>query len=305
MIGVCAGVTTLVIALSMNTGFRQAIRDRLLTVTAHVNLKPTDPEGIHDYRAVISRLESTPGVKSIEPALYDTVLLSTGDHARGIVMKGVDPELERKASAALNHIVAGSGDLSSSTDDIPVLIVGRLLATDFDIQAGDYVTLTSPQGNLTPFGVVPRTRRFRVGGVFDSGFYDYDANWGFVTLPAAQAMAGVGDVAEFCWKFASKIWTRRTRCWKRICYAGQARDSPRPRVDGRESSALSSAKPRKTCNGALHWADHSFVAGLRYSGGADDDGDRCSARDIRGADGHGCAARPDARHFSCSRGSAW
>ena len=196
VIGVCAGVTTLVIALSMNTGFRQAIRDRLLTVTAHINLKPTDPEGIHDYRALISKLEPTPGVKSIEPALYDTVLLSAGDHARGIVLKGVDPELERRASAALSHIVAGKGDLAASADGIPVLMIGRLLATDFGISPGDYVTLTSPQGNLTPFGVLPRSRRFRVGGVFDSGFYDYDANWGFVTLPAAQAMAGVGDVAS-------------------------------------------------------------------------------------------------------------
>jgi lipoprotein-releasing system permease protein len=160
-----------------------------------VNLKPTDPEGIHDYRALIAKLAPTLGVQSIVPALYDTVLLSTGDHARGIVLKGVDPELERKASSALQHIVSGSGDFSASADGIPVLIVGRLLATDFGISVGDFVTLTSPQGNLTPFGVLPRTRRFRVAGVFDSGFYDYDANWGFVTLPAAQGLAGVGDVA--------------------------------------------------------------------------------------------------------------
>ena len=196
VLGVCAGVTTLVIALSMNTGFRQAIRDRLLAVTAHVNLKPRDPEGIHDYRGLMARLESTPDVQSIEPALYDTVLLSTGDHARGIVLKGVDPELERKASSALRHVVAGSSDFSPRADGIPVLIVGRLLASDFGITAGDYVTLTSPQGNLTPFGMLPRSRRFRVGGVFDSGFYDYDANWGFVTLPSAQALAGVGDVVS-------------------------------------------------------------------------------------------------------------
>src|ERR1700719_3758920 len=70
VIGVAAGVTTLVIALSMNTGFRQAIRDRLLSVTAHVNLKPVSPEGIHDYRELMARLSNTPGVRSIEPAVY-------------------------------------------------------------------------------------------------------------------------------------------------------------------------------------------------------------------------------------------
>ncbi|MGH9682609.1 MAG: ABC transporter permease [Candidatus Acidiferrales bacterium] len=196
VIGVTAGVTTLVIALSMNTGFRQAIRDRLLSVTAHVNLKPTSPEGIRDYRELMARLESTPGVRSIEPAVYDTVLLSAGNHARGIVLKGVDPELERKASEALRHIVAGSGNFATDADGIPALIVGRIMANDLQISAGDYITLTSPQGSLTPFGMLPRSRRFRVAGIFDSGFYDYDANWGFVTLASAQGLAGIGDVVS-------------------------------------------------------------------------------------------------------------
>jgi lipoprotein-releasing system permease protein len=196
IVGVAAGVTTLVVALSMNTGFRQAIRDRLLSVTAHVNLKPIGPNGIRNYRELMARLADTPGVRSIEPAIYATVLLSSGGHARGIVLKGVDPELERRASEALHHLVAGTGDFAPDADGIPAVLVGRILANDLEITAGDYVTLTSPQGNLTPFGMLPRSRRFRVTGVFDSGFYDYDANWGFVTLPAAQALSGIGDVVS-------------------------------------------------------------------------------------------------------------
>src|ERR1700746_2536888 len=84
VIGVAAGVTTLVIALAMNSGFRQAIRDRLLSVTAHVNLKPAGPEGIRDYQQLIAKLGGTPGVRSIEPAVYNTVLLSSGGRAHGI-----------------------------------------------------------------------------------------------------------------------------------------------------------------------------------------------------------------------------
>src|ERR1700676_4922651 len=83
VIGVTAGVMTLVIALSMNTGFRQAMRDHLLGVTAHINLKPVGTQGIRDYREVMARLQKTPGVRSIEPAVYNTVLLSSGSHARG------------------------------------------------------------------------------------------------------------------------------------------------------------------------------------------------------------------------------
>jgi lipoprotein-releasing system permease protein len=196
VIGVAAGVTTLVVALSMNTGFRQAIRDRLLTVTAHVNLKPIGQQGIRDYRNLMTRLGSTAGVRSIEPAIYDTVLLSSGGRARGIVLKGVDPELERRASEALRHMVSGLGDFAGDADGVPALLVGRILAEDLKLAAGDYVTLTSPQGNLTPFGMLPRSRRFRVAGIFDSGFYDYDANWGFVTLGSAQGLAGIGDVVS-------------------------------------------------------------------------------------------------------------
>jgi len=196
VIGVAAGVTTLVVALAMNTGFRQVIRDRLLTVTAHVNLKPIGSQGIRDYRRLINRLSDIRGVRSIEPAIYATVLLSSGGRARGIVLKGVDPDLERRASEALRHLVSGTGDFASDADGVPALLLGRILAEDLKISPGDYVTLTSPQGNLTPFGMLPRSRRFRLAGVFDSGFYDYDANWGFVTLGSAQALAGIGDVVS-------------------------------------------------------------------------------------------------------------
>ncbi len=185
VIGVTAGVTTLVIALSMNTGFRQEIRDRLLTVTAHVNLKPTDSaEGIRDYRELMAQLNGTPGVQSIVPAIYNTVLLSAGPHSRGIVLKGVDPDLERKSSEALRHMVAGSADFAPDVDGLPALLVGRILADDLKISAGDYVTLISPQGSLTPFGMVPhpeaisRQRNIRFGvlrlrrelGVRDAAF---------------------------------------------------------------------------------------------------------------------------------------
>lgn len=196
IIGVAAGVTTLVIALSMNTGFRQAIRDRLLSVTAHVNLKPASPEGIHNYRERIAQLSGAPGVRSIVPAIYNTVLLSCGGRARGVVLKGVDPELELKASGALRYVASGSSSFAADADGIPAMLVGRILADELKISAGDYVTLTSPQGSLTPFGMLPRSRRFRVAGIFDSGFYDYDANWAFVTLASAQALAGVGDVVS-------------------------------------------------------------------------------------------------------------
>jgi lipoprotein-releasing system permease protein len=196
VIGVAAGVGTLVIALAMNTGFRQAIRDRLLSVTAHVNLKPLGPDGIHNYRETMAQLSGVPGVRSIEPAIYNTVLLSAGGRAGGVVLKGVDPALEVKASGALKNIVAGSASFAPDAKGIPALLIGHILSEEKKISVGDYVTLTSPQGNLTPFGMLPRSRQFHVTGVYDSGFYDYDANWAFVTIESGQRLAGVGDVVS-------------------------------------------------------------------------------------------------------------
>jgi lipoprotein-releasing system permease protein len=124
------------------------------------------------------------------------VLLSFAGDARGVVAKGVDPERERKYDEALQRIVAGKLDFSRDPDGIEALLIGKQLSQEWKINPGDYVTLTSPQGRLTPFGMVPRTRRFRVTGVFDSGFYDYDENWCFMTLAAAQELSGTGDIVN-------------------------------------------------------------------------------------------------------------
>jgi lipoprotein-releasing system permease protein len=200
VIGVAAGVATLVVALAMNTGFRETLQDRLLGVTAHVSLTRPGVGGIRDYEALVSKLAAMPGVRSVTPAVYQTVLLTFAGEARGVVTKGIDLERERRSDEALQRIIAGSLDFSRDADGIDAVIVGKQLAQEWKLSAGDYVTLTSPQGRLTPFGMLPRSRRFRVAGVFDSGFYDYDENWCFLSLPAAQALSGVGDrvsVLEF------------------------------------------------------------------------------------------------------------
>ena len=196
VIGVAAGVATLVIALSMNTGFRETLQDRLLGVTAHISLTRPGSGGIKNYEEMAEKLAEIPGVRSVTPAVYQTVLLSFGGDARGMVTKGIDLELERKSDEALQRIVAGKLDFSPDADGIEGLLIGKQLADEWKISPGDYVTITSPQGRLTPFGLIPRTRRFRVNGVFDSGFYDYDENWCFMSLAAAQGLSGVGDLVN-------------------------------------------------------------------------------------------------------------
>jgi lipoprotein-releasing system permease protein len=196
VLGVAAGVATLVVALAMNTGFRETLQDRLLGVTAHISLTKPGSGGIHDYQSLAARLGRVAGVRSVIPAVYQTVLMTFGGESRGVVTKGIDPAREEAADEALHKLAAGKLDFSPDADGIEALLVGKQLADEWKVSPGDYVTLTSPQGRLTPFGLLPRTRRFRVAGIFDSGFYDYDANWCFVKLDAAQALVGTSDVVN-------------------------------------------------------------------------------------------------------------
>jgi lipoprotein-releasing system permease protein len=196
VIGVAAGVATLVVALSMNSGFRETLQDRLLGVTAHISLTRPGSGGIPNYLALSEKLQQMTGVRSVTPAIYETVLLSFNGQARGVVTKGIDLDLEKKSDEALQKLTSGQLDFSSDADGIDGLIVGKQLSDEWKLRPGDYVTLTSPQGRLTPFGLMPRTRRFRVAGVFESGFYDYDENWCFLSLAAAQSLAGAGDIVN-------------------------------------------------------------------------------------------------------------
>src|SRR5246500_2432706 len=142
VIGVAAGVATLVVALSMNSGFRETLQDRLLGVTAHISLTRPGSGGIKNYEEIASKLAATPGVRSVTPAVYQTVLLSFGGDARGVVTKGVDPERERKSDEALQRIVAGKLDFSADAEGIEGLLVGKQLAVEWKISPGDYVTIT-------------------------------------------------------------------------------------------------------------------------------------------------------------------
>jgi lipoprotein-releasing system permease protein len=196
ILGVAAGVATLVIALAMNSGFREALQERLLGVSAHVSLTQPGSGGIRNYEELAGRLAKIPGVRTVTPAVYQTMLLTFGGQARGIVTKGIDVEREKKGDTALQHLVVGELDFSPDKDGVEGILVGRQLAGEWLMKPGDYVTLLSPQGRLTPFGLMPRTRRFRVAGIFDSGFYDYDENWSFIALPQAQSLAGAGDIVN-------------------------------------------------------------------------------------------------------------
>jgi lipoprotein-releasing system permease protein len=218
ILGVAAGVASLIIALAINNGFRQDLQNSLLRSTSQVNLLRVQSDGIKDWRPLLDRLSKQPHVVAAAPEIYEQVLISRGPRARGAVLKGLIPSYERKVSDLLNSIKVGSADAveentgegarASPADQspsslegaesrvaaMPPIILGKDMANDLGATVGSVVLVTSPQGELTPFGMVPKYNRFRVAGIFNSGFYDYDSAWAFSRLSDAQRLFGLGDL---------------------------------------------------------------------------------------------------------------
>lgn len=188
---VAAGVTALVLAFSINAGFREVFQERLLGATAHVTVSRADASGIADYNQLAARLKQLPGVESVTPALYETVLISSGSRASGIVLKGIPPEDAAAQAKLFTQWREGGLKLETTEHGLPPLLIGHELARQLGVFAGDTVLITSPQGRLTPFGLVPRHRSFEVAGVFESGFWDFDAGWVFTRLDVTQELFGL------------------------------------------------------------------------------------------------------------------
>src|SRR5271168_884386 len=202
--GVAVGVASLIIALAITNGMRRDLQDRLLSSTAHVELVRVQNDGIKDWRALTDRLRHLPHVTAAAAGLYEPVLVSRGALSGGAMLKGIVPGEERTVSDLLTNLAAGSATPLSEADNVtdaagtptPPLVIGYDLANTLDAKVGSTVMVISPQGELTPYGLVPKYQRFRVAGIFHSGFYQYDSSFGFIRLKDAQALFGEPDVVS-------------------------------------------------------------------------------------------------------------
>lgn len=189
-LGVMVGVMALVIALALMTGLQHELRDRILGSAAHVYV--WKPVGLDDYRAEIARIESVDGVVSAAPALLGKALI-TGPGGEGfITIKGIDPAREGAVTDLGRSMVDGDlADLAPASDERRAgVLIGRALAATLGVQRGDTVTLVTPQGALTPMGMMPRQRRVDVAGTFTLGLFEFDQAYGFVDLETAYRLTG-------------------------------------------------------------------------------------------------------------------
>jgi lipoprotein-releasing system permease protein len=188
-LGVIVGVMALVVALALMTGLQGELRDRILGATAHVFVYKQG--GLADYQKEVAALRTIPHVKGAAPAVLGKALISTGGGAEAfITLKGIDPALEPSVTEIGKAVKSGTlADLSSHTDDrLDGIFLGKDLADQLAVGVGDIVTLQTPQGTLSPMGMMLVPRRLRVAGVFFLGFYEYDATFGFISLPVAERL---------------------------------------------------------------------------------------------------------------------
>ncbi len=194
--GVAAGVMSLIIALAITNGMQRDLQDRLLSSTAHVDLMRIASDGISDWQTLLARLKQQPHVTAAAPGLYGQVLVSRGAKSGGALIKGVIPADERTVSGLLQQVNQGSAAALEKQGPIavPPIVIGKDLAETIGAAVGDTVLVTSPQGGLTPIGIVPKYQRYSVVGIFHSGFYQYDSSYTFMRLADAQRLFSEPDL---------------------------------------------------------------------------------------------------------------
>jgi len=189
-IGVTVGVMALVIALALMTGLQGEIRDRILGANPHIYVWKTG--GITDYHVESDKLRQLPHVVGAAPAILGKAMVSSVRSPDFVNLTGIDPTLEASVSDLRSALQTGTLDAlnPSSDDSAGGILLGKDLARNLGVTVGDSVSVVTPEGTLSPMGMIPRARRLRVAGTFSLGLYELDTSTGFVTLDVAKRLFG-------------------------------------------------------------------------------------------------------------------
>lgn len=194
VIGFILGVMALIIALALMTGFQEDIQSKILGASAHVILYPTGTRGIRDYNNTIDIVRKNPDVVSVSGVIYGKVMIYTAGGAEGIVLKGIDPTREKTVTDLTSSLDADAlKALNDSNQERDPIVLGVDLENTLHAKKGEIVTLVSPEALLTPLGLMPKFKKLRVVGTFQSGMYEYDQNWALVSMKTAQRLFSLGD----------------------------------------------------------------------------------------------------------------
>nr|WP_321444440.1 lipoprotein-releasing ABC transporter permease subunit [uncultured Cohaesibacter sp.] len=181
--GIMLGVATLIIVMAVMNGFRTELLDKILGINGHLVIQPQDSP-LTDYDAIAKRVEGVDGVRFVVPFVEGQILASGPGGAVGALVRGMSEESINKLKLVSSNVLQGSFE---GFDDGEGIALGSRIARSLGVVLGDSVTLISPKGAVTPMGVAPRIKSYKVKAVFEIGMSEYDSTFIFMPLAAAQA----------------------------------------------------------------------------------------------------------------------
>ena len=194
IVGVMVGVMALIVVLAVMSGFEKTLKEKILGTQAHLVLLKASQEGMDHYEEVAKKVQEVKGVVSAAPFIFNQVMLSSESNVSGVVIKGIDPDRVGKVTELAHNMKAGRlQDLKEGGEsDSSGIILGVELAKHLGVSLNDAIQVISPLGTMTPMGMMPKMKRFRVVGIFYSGMYEYDNTMAYVSLESAQKFFGMG-----------------------------------------------------------------------------------------------------------------
>lgn len=195
--GVTLGVMALIVVLAVMTGFEADLKEKILGTNAHIVVIRSGAP-MENYLPVMEKLKGFKGVEAATPFIYNQVMLSSGKNVSGVVLRGIDVATDRQVTRLSKSVVEGGLDqlepqMTAGADPLPGLLVGKELAKHLNLFLGDKVNVISPMGNITPLGMMPRMKPFRIVGIFNTGMFEYDSTLAYVSLGQAQSFFDLGD----------------------------------------------------------------------------------------------------------------
>ncbi len=192
LLGITLGVATLIIVMSVMNGFRAELLSRILGLNGHLMVQAVG-RNIDDYPRVANILAAMPGVAYVTPVVEGQVMATAGGKAAGALVRGIKPDDFAAHSLVAKKLVSGSVDQLTGDDTV---MIGQRMAQKFGLKLGDGITFVSPQSTATAFGSVPRSKTYRIVGLFDVGMFEYDSSFAFMPIAGAQLFFRTGKAAS-------------------------------------------------------------------------------------------------------------
>ena len=190
--GVALGVMALIVVIAVMSGFGKDLRDKILGTNSHIVVTNITRSGMGNFESVLQQVMQSEGVKAAAPFILNQVMLTFGSKSSGVVVRGVDPEREAMVSDLEKNMIQGEIGVLKRSKKTKVgpgydnIILGKELSQKLGVQVGDAISMVSPASRLTPMGLIPKIKLFKVVGLFESGMFEYDSSLAFISVQSAQ-----------------------------------------------------------------------------------------------------------------------